>query len=43
MGARHRARAHSIQVIRVQEITAEKCRRPNIKQFHVRAFFLKLF
>ncbi|GAU89925.1 hypothetical protein RvY_02417 [Ramazzottius varieornatus] len=34
MGARHRARAHSIQIIRVQEITAEKCRRPNIKQFH---------
>lgn len=35
MGARHRARAHSIQVMKVQEIAANKCRRPAIKQFHV--------
>lgn len=35
MGARHRARAHSIQVMRVEEIDAKKCRRPNITQFHV--------
>jgi len=34
MGARHRARAHSIQVMRVEEIAAAKCRRPNITQFH---------
>lgn len=34
MGARHRARAHSIQVMRVEEIDAKKCRRPNITQFH---------
>ncbi|WP_187788056.1 60S ribosomal protein L18A, partial [Salmonella sp. S146_54837] len=34
MGARHRARAHSIQIIRVEPITNEKCRRPHIKQFH---------
>ncbi|XP_041460607.1 60S ribosomal protein L18a-like [Lytechinus variegatus] len=33
MGARHRARAHSIQIIRVEEIPASKCRRPHIKQF----------
>lgn len=35
MGARHRARAHSIQVMKVQVIPANKCRRPAIKQFHV--------
>lgn len=35
MGARHRARAHSIQVMKVEEIAAAKCRRPNITQFHV--------
>ncbi|XP_013382035.1 60S ribosomal protein L18a [Lingula anatina] len=34
MGARHRARAHSIQIIRVQTVEASKCRRSNIKQFH---------
>lgn len=35
MGARHRARAHSIHIIRVEEIAASKCRRPNTLQFHV--------
>ncbi|PVD25168.1 hypothetical protein C0Q70_15666 [Pomacea canaliculata] len=34
MGARHRARASSIHIIRVEEIAAAKCRRPNITQFH---------
>ncbi|XP_041348236.1 60S ribosomal protein L18a-like [Gigantopelta aegis] len=34
MGARHRARASSIQIIRVESIQANKCRRPNIQQFH---------
>lgn len=34
MGSRHRARAHSIQIIRVEPIDAKKCRRPHIKQFH---------
>lgn len=34
MGARHRARADSIQIIRVEEIESSKCRRPHIKQFH---------
>ncbi|WP_411025424.1 eL20 family ribosomal protein [Salmonella sp. s55004] len=34
MGARHRARAHSIQIIRVENIPASKCRRPHVKQFH---------
>lgn len=34
MGARHRARADSIQIIRVEEIASSKCRRPHIKQFH---------
>lgn len=38
MGARHRARAHSIQIIRVEEIPASKCRRPHIKQFLVSLF-----
>lgn len=35
MGARHRARANSIQIIRVEVVPASKCRRPNIQQFHV--------
>lgn len=35
MGARHRARANSIQIIRVETVPASKCRRPNIQQFHV--------
>uniref|UniRef100_A0A8C1V7Q8 Large ribosomal subunit protein eL20 n=1 Tax=Cyprinus carpio TaxID=7962 RepID=A0A8C1V7Q8_CYPCA len=35
MGARHRARAHAIQIMKVQIIPANKCRRPAIKQFHV--------
>ncbi|XP_071081980.1 large ribosomal subunit protein eL20-like [Haliotis cracherodii] len=34
MGARHRARASSIQIIRVEIIPANKCRRANIQQFH---------
>ena len=34
MGARHRARADSIQIMKVQEIAASKCRRPHVKQFH---------
>uniref|UniRef100_A0A8C6S1P5 Large ribosomal subunit protein eL20 n=1 Tax=Nannospalax galili TaxID=1026970 RepID=A0A8C6S1P5_NANGA len=34
MGARHRARAHSIQIKKVEEIAAGKCRRPAVKQFH---------
>ena len=35
MGARHRARAHSIQVMRIEVIAAAKARRANIRQFHV--------
>lgn len=35
MGARHRARAHAIQIMKVQVIPANKCRRAAIKQFHV--------
>ncbi|KAL1770436.1 60S ribosomal protein L18a [Sigmodon hispidus] len=34
MGAQHRARAHSIQIMKVEEIAACKCRRPAVKQFH---------
>ncbi|KAK7822162.1 hypothetical protein U0070_000726 [Myodes glareolus] len=34
MGARHRARAHSIQIMKVEEIAAGKCRRPAVKQFN---------
>ncbi|KAH0508326.1 60S ribosomal protein L18a [Microtus ochrogaster] len=34
MGARHRARAHSIQIMKVKEIATGKCRRPADKQFH---------
>ncbi|KAM7324663.1 hypothetical protein ACRRTK_016968 [Alexandromys fortis] len=34
MGARHRAPAHSIQIMKVEEIAAGICRRPAVKQFH---------
>merc|ERR1712183_456109 len=34
MGARHRARAHSIQIMKVQEIISSNCRRPQTTQFH---------
>ncbi|KAF6205187.1 hypothetical protein GE061_019354 [Apolygus lucorum] len=34
MGARHRARAHSIQIIKVGIVAASACRRPLVKQFH---------
>ncbi|XP_065157590.1 large ribosomal subunit protein eL20 [Atheta coriaria] len=34
MGARHRARAHSIQIIKVEKVKAGDCRRPHVKQFH---------
>ena len=35
MAARHRARAHSIQIMKAEEIPAKKCRRPHTQQFHV--------
>uniref|UniRef100_A0A2I3RV46 Large ribosomal subunit protein eL20 n=1 Tax=Pan troglodytes TaxID=9598 RepID=A0A2I3RV46_PANTR len=34
MDSRHCAQAHSIQIMKVEEITAGKCRRPSVKQFH---------
>merc|ERR1712193_333016 len=34
MAARHRARASSIQILKVEGIPASKCRRPHIKQMH---------
>merc|ERR1712179_780078 len=34
MGARHRARAHSIQIIRCEVVAAGKCRRPLVTQMH---------
>merc|ERR1712012_807378 len=34
MGARHRARAHSIQIIRCETVAADKCRRPLVTQTH---------
>merc|ERR1712018_630405 len=34
MGARHRARAHSIQIIRVEPVAAIKTRRAAVKQMH---------
>merc|ERR1712121_64120 len=34
MSARHRARASSIQILKVEKIPANKCRRPHIKQMH---------
>ena len=34
MGARHRARAHAIQIIRCEVVAAGKCRRPLVTQMH---------
>ncbi|XP_051010548.1 60S ribosomal protein L18a-like [Acomys russatus] len=34
MGARYRARAHSFQIMKVEETAAGKCRWPAVKQFH---------
>ncbi|XP_035582082.1 60S ribosomal protein L18a-like [Zalophus californianus] len=34
MGTRHRAWAHSIQIMKVEEIAASKSHRPVVKQFH---------
>ncbi|KAI3382180.1 hypothetical protein SNEBB_002029 [Seison nebaliae] len=34
MGAQHRARAHSIQIIDVKPIPASDCRKPSIRAFH---------
>uniref|UniRef100_A0A8C2VER2 Large ribosomal subunit protein eL20 n=1 Tax=Chinchilla lanigera TaxID=34839 RepID=A0A8C2VER2_CHILA len=34
MGAQHSASAHSIQILKVEEIAASKCLRPTAKQFH---------
>merc|ERR1712096_526926 len=34
MGARHRARAHAIQIIRVEPVSAASTRRPLVKQMH---------
>lgn len=42
MGARHRARPHSIQIMKVEEIEASKCKRPNITAFHVRKYELTI-
>ena len=34
MGARHRARAHAIQIIKIEPVAAASTRRPLIKQMH---------
>lgn len=34
MGARHRAQADRIQIIKIQLIAAVNCKRANVKQFH---------
>ncbi|XP_036613660.1 60S ribosomal protein L18a-like [Trichosurus vulpecula] len=34
MAARHCARAHSIQIMKVEEIPASKCHQPTVKQFY---------
>ena len=35
MGARHRARPSSIQIMKVAVVAASKCKRPHITQLHV--------
>ena len=42
MGARHRARASSIQIMKVEVVPVDKCRRPHVKQFHVSSSPLSL-
>lgn len=39
MGAKHRARPHAIQIMKIEAITAAKCRRPAVMQFHVIFFY----
>lgn len=34
MAARHRARATSIQILKVETVPSSKCRRPQVKQMH---------
>ena len=34
MAARHRARSHSIQIMKVEVIPVSKCKRPYVTQFH---------
>ena len=34
MAARHRARTHSIQIMKVEVIPPSKCKRPHVTQFH---------
>ncbi|EPY87925.1 60S ribosomal protein L18a isoform 1 [Camelus ferus] len=34
LGAWRRARAHTAQIMKLEEIAASKCRRPAVKQFH---------
>jgi len=34
MGARHRARADSIQILKAQQIAAKDCKRAHVTQFH---------
>jgi len=34
MAARHRARATSIQILKVETVPSNKCRRPQVKQMH---------
>lgn len=44
MAARHRARASSIQILKVEVVPSSKCRRPHIKQMHVsQKFFSQKF
>lgn len=45
MAARHRARASSIQILKVEVVPSSKCRRPHIKQMHVsqKCFSRKIF
>ena len=37
MAGRSRAKAAAIQILKTAELTAEECKRPIVKQFHVRA------
>ena len=42
MAARHRARASSIQILKIETVESSKVRRPQVKQMIVSISFLKL-
>lgn len=40
MAARHRARPHAMQIMKVQPLAAKDCKRASTTQFHVRFYLI---